>query len=81
MALMTPVALGLSGDPVHEPAHGRRQAISMAVTQRSVRDSATAIAHLTIWLGEIQEMVRFSLMPLCQAIGGGGAEGVDDQGV
>jgi hypothetical protein len=23
IALMTPAALGLSGDPVHEPVHGR----------------------------------------------------------
>jgi hypothetical protein len=40
------VALRLSGDPVHEPVHGRRQAIWVVVTQRSDRNSSTAMANL-----------------------------------
>ena len=44
IALMALAALGLSGTPVHEPVHERRQAISVAVTQRSGRDSGTAMA-------------------------------------
>jgi hypothetical protein len=35
IALMALVALGVAQAPVHEPVHGRRQAISAAVTQRS----------------------------------------------
>ena len=54
-------ALGLSEAPVHEPVHGRRQAISVVVTQRSGRDSSTAMAHLTIWLGEVRDEVHFAL--------------------
>ena len=53
IALMALAALGLSEAPVDEPVHGRRQAISVIATQRSGRDSSTAMAHLTIWLGEI----------------------------
>ena len=55
IALMAHAALGLSEAPVHEPVHGRRQAISVVVTRRSGRDSSPAMAHLTIWLGEIQD--------------------------
>jgi hypothetical protein len=58
IALMALAALGLSEAQVHEPVHGRRQAISVAVTQRSGRDSSTAMAHLTIWLGEIRDEVE-----------------------
>src|ERR1035438_5427543 len=35
IALTALTAPGLSEAPVHEPVHGRRQAISVAVTQRS----------------------------------------------
>ena len=35
IALMALAALGLSEASVHEPVHGRRQATSMVVTQRS----------------------------------------------
>ena len=58
---MALAALGLSETPVHGPVHGRRQAISMVVTQRSGWDSSTAIAHLTIWLGETRDEVHFAL--------------------
>ena len=54
IALMAFAALELSEAPVH----GRRQAISVAVTQRSGRDSSTAMAHLTIWLREIRDEVH-----------------------
>jgi hypothetical protein len=57
MALAAP---GLSEAPVHEPVRGRRQAISVAVIQRSDRSSSTAMAHLTIWLGEIRDEVERS---------------------
>jgi len=40
IALMALVALGLSEAPVHEPVHGRRQTISVIVTQRSAETSA-----------------------------------------
>jgi hypothetical protein len=60
IALMTLAALGLSEAPVHEPVHGRRQAISVTVTQRSGRSPSTAMAHLTIWLGEIRHEVERS---------------------
>jgi hypothetical protein len=53
IALRALTALGLCGTPVHEPVHGRWQAISVVVTQRSGPSSGTAMAHLTIWLGEI----------------------------
>ena len=53
IALMALAALGLCGTPVHEPVHGRWQAISVVVTQRSGPSSGTVMAHLTIWLGEI----------------------------
>ena len=39
IALMALAALGLTEAPVHEPVHGRRQAICVVVTQRSGRDS------------------------------------------
>ena len=35
IALMTPAALGLSGDPVHEPVHADGRQWSMTVTERS----------------------------------------------
>ncbi len=54
-ALMALAALELSEAPVHEPVHGRRQAVSVAVSQRSGRDSSNAMAHLTIWLAEIRD--------------------------
>jgi len=60
-ALMALAALGLSEAPVHEPVHGRRQAISVVVTQRSGRGFSAAMAHLTIWLGEIRGEVHFAL--------------------
>jgi hypothetical protein len=66
IALMALVALGLTQAPVHEPVHGRRQAISAAVTQRSGRGSSTTVAHLTIWLREIRNQVHeihFCLSP------------------
>jgi hypothetical protein len=55
---MALVALGLTGAPVHEPVHGRPQATCMVVTQRSGRDPSTAMADLTIWLGEIRDEVE-----------------------
>ena len=58
IALMALAALGLTQAPVHEPVHGRRQAISAAVTQRSGRDSSTTVAHLTIWLRDIRNQVH-----------------------
>jgi hypothetical protein len=51
IALIALAALELSEAPVHEPVHGRRQAISVVATQRSGRVSSTTTAHLTIWLG------------------------------
>jgi hypothetical protein len=59
MALAAP---GLSEAPVHEPVHGKRQAISVVVTRHSGRDSSAAMAHLTIWLGEIRGEVHFALL-------------------
>jgi hypothetical protein len=58
IALMALAALELSGAPVHEPVHGRRQAICVTVTQRSDLDSSTAMADLTIWLGENRDEVK-----------------------
>lgn len=58
IALMALAALGLTEASVHEPVHGRRQAISAAVTQRSGRDSSTTVAHLTIWLRETRNQVH-----------------------
>jgi hypothetical protein len=58
IALMALAALRLSEAPVHEPVHGMRRAICVVVTQRSDRDPATAIAHLTIWLGGIRDEVE-----------------------
>jgi hypothetical protein len=52
IAPTTLTALGLTEAPVHEPVHGRRQTISVVVTQRSGQDSSTTVAHLTIWLGD-----------------------------
>jgi hypothetical protein len=39
IALMALAALGLAEAPVHEPVHGRRQTISVVVTQRSARSN------------------------------------------
>ena len=61
VALMALAALELSCVPVHEPVHGRLQAISVAVTHRSGLDSGTAMADLTIWLGEFRDQVRIAL--------------------
>jgi len=58
IARMALAALGLTEAPVHEPVHGRRQAISAAVTQRSGLDSSTTVAHLTIWPREIRNQVH-----------------------
>jgi len=66
IALMALVALGLTQAPVHEPVHGRRQAISAAVTQGSGRDFSTTVAYLTIWPREIRNQVHeiyFCLSP------------------
>ena len=61
IALMTLAALGLPEAPVHASVRGKRQAISMVVTQRSGRDSSTVMAHLRIWFGEIRDEVHFAL--------------------
>ena len=59
IALMALAALGLAEAPVHEPVHGRRQVISVVVTQRSGRDSPKSMAHLTIGFRETRDKVHF----------------------
>jgi hypothetical protein len=62
IALMALVALGLTEMPVHEPVHGRRQAIAAAVTQRSgLGLPPYSDGHLTFWLGAIRDGVHLAL--------------------
>ena len=73
ITLTAVAALGLSEAPVHEPVHGRLQAISAVLVQRSGRDSTTTVAHLTIRLGEIRNEVHFAVPNLAMLDQGVGA--------